>query len=148
MYLSPAVPRPHGHDIPRGDGVNPVLKISPALMHIENLSLQSLTRSTRGVGVNDLRDALEGRSGMSSSALVQTAPSVSSYDYAAYSIRSSEVRQTDSGRSSRAARVKQPFNKDSPNEVRDVLNRLGIGPKRANSPLKPSHLNTRHSNAR
>src|SRR5882757_5703879 len=29
----------------RGDGVSPLLKISPALMHIENTSLQSLTRS-------------------------------------------------------------------------------------------------------
>ncbi|KAJ3859390.1 hypothetical protein EV359DRAFT_86464 [Lentinula novae-zelandiae] len=31
-------------------------------MHIENISLQSLARSNRGVSVTDLREALEGRS--------------------------------------------------------------------------------------
>jgi len=45
----------------------PVVK----LMHIENLSMQSLAKSTaRGVGVGDLREALEGRSSISNPNLV------------------------------------------------------------------------------
>src|SRR5260221_13007331 len=68
------------YDPLRRDGISPHLRLAPALMHIENLSLQSLTRSTRGVGVTDLRDALEGRSSMSNPALVNNAPSISSLD--------------------------------------------------------------------
>lgn len=48
------------------------------LMHIENMSMQSLARSTRGVGVGDLREALEGRSSMSNPNLV---PSIRTYDH-------------------------------------------------------------------
>ena len=57
-----AMEQPSSYDALRGDGASPRLKLAPALMHIENMSLQSLARSTRGVGVTDLRDALEGRS--------------------------------------------------------------------------------------
>ena len=49
-------------------------------MHIDNVSLQSLARSTRGVGVTDLREAREGRSSMSNPALAK-APSFSTLDH-------------------------------------------------------------------
>ncbi|KAJ7684029.1 hypothetical protein B0H17DRAFT_1333101 [Mycena rosella] len=116
----------------RGDGISPLLKISPALMHIENISLQSLARSTRGVGVTDLREALEGRSSMSNPALVKP-PSLSTLDHV-----------SSLGGESRLARPRSRTrsNRRRPTpagagEVRDVLNRLGIG-KQNGSLLKAS----------
>ncbi|KAJ6455941.1 hypothetical protein DFH09DRAFT_1234396 [Mycena vulgaris] len=114
----------------RGDGISPLLKISPALMHIENMSLQSLARSTRGVGVTDLREALEGRSSMSNPALVKP-PSLSTLDHT-----------SSIGGESRLARPRsRTRSKRHPpsgsGEVRDVLNRLGIG-KQNGSLLKAS----------
>ncbi|KAJ3548471.1 hypothetical protein NMY22_g1256 [Coprinellus aureogranulatus] len=45
----------------RGDNLSPLLKISPALMQIDNTSMHSLqSRPTRGLGVTDLREALGG----------------------------------------------------------------------------------------
>ncbi|KAJ7094623.1 hypothetical protein B0H15DRAFT_969617, partial [Mycena belliarum] len=115
----------------RGDGISPLLKISPALMHIENISLQSLARSTRGVGVTDLREALEGRSSMSNPALVK-APSLSTLDHASsIGVDSRFVRPRSRTRSQR-----RPPPSGS-GEVRDVLNRLGIG-KQNGSLLKAS----------
>ncbi|KAH9006927.1 hypothetical protein EDB86DRAFT_3060946 [Lactarius hatsudake] len=87
------------YDPLRRDGISPHLRLAPALMHIENLSLQSLARSTRGVGVTDLRDALEGRSSMSNPALVNKAPSLSQKSKAV----------------------------GGPSEVREMLSRLHIG---------------------
>ncbi|KAJ7180256.1 hypothetical protein C8R43DRAFT_972407 [Mycena crocata] len=113
----------------RGDGISPLLKISPALMHIENISLQSLTRANRGVGVTDLREALEGRSSMSNPALVKP-PSLSTLDHA--SSIGGESRITRS-----RTRSKRRAPAGGPGEVRDVLNRLGIG-KQNGSLLKAS----------
>ncbi|KAF7355448.1 Cellular morphogenesis-related protein [Mycena sanguinolenta] len=115
----------------RGDGVSPLLKISPALMHIENVSLQSLTRQTRGIGVTDLREALEGRSSMSNPALVKP-PSLSTLDHAPSSIGADSRLMVP--RSRTRSRRGPP---SGPTEVRDVLNRLGIG-KQNGSLLKSS----------
>ncbi|KAJ7929928.1 hypothetical protein B0H13DRAFT_2180690 [Mycena leptocephala] len=114
----------------RGDGVSPLLKISPALMHIENVSLQSLTRPTRGIGVTDLREALEGRSSMSNPALVKP-PSLSTLDHASSIGLDSRLMQPRSRTRSRRGPPSGPV------EVRDVLNRLGIG-KQNGSLLKSS----------
>jgi hypothetical protein len=109
----------------RRDGISPHLRLAPALMHIENLSLQSLARSTRGVGVTDLRDALEGRSSISNSALANHAPSVSTLDQV--SIREdtnmNKLRPA-AGAGSRPEKLKAA---GGPSEVRDMLNKLHIG---------------------
>lgn len=108
----------------RRDRVSPHLRLAPALMHIENLSLQSLARSTRGVGVTDLRDALEGRSSMSNSALTNNAPSISTLEQA--SIREDTamnmLRPAEAG--PRPEKLKAA---GGPSEVRDMLNKLHIG---------------------
>ncbi|KZW04123.1 hypothetical protein EXIGLDRAFT_828046 [Exidia glandulosa HHB12029] len=72
LALRDSVERTSGFDI-RPSTAAPFVK----LMHIENMSMQSLARSTRGVGVSDLREALEGRSSMSNPNLV---PSIRTYD--------------------------------------------------------------------
>ena len=112
----------------RRDGISPHLRLAPALMHIENLSLQSLARSARGVGVTDLRDALEGRSSMSNSALANHAPSVSTLDQV--SIREDTAMNklrpagAGAGAGSRPEKLKAA---GGPSEVRDMLNKLQIG---------------------
>ncbi|KAF9008936.1 hypothetical protein BDQ17DRAFT_88445 [Cyathus striatus] len=108
----------------RGDGVSPLLKISPALMHIENVSLQSLTRSARGLGVIDLREALEGRSSMSNPALAKP-PSISTLDHAPSTAGGDVTLQLTKTRS--RTRTKRRLGNPGSNEVRDVLSRLGIG---------------------
>ena len=114
------------YDPLRRDGISPHLRLAPALMHIENLSLQSLARSARGVGVTDLRDALEGRSSMSNPALTNNAPSVSTLDQV--SIREDpKLRRAGS----RREKVKAA---GSSSDVRDMLNKLHIG-KSSNSNL-------------
>ncbi|KAJ7129516.1 hypothetical protein C8R44DRAFT_776974 [Mycena epipterygia] len=115
----------------RGDGISPLLKISPALMHIENISLQSLARSTRGIGVTDLREALEGRSSMSNPALVKP-PSLSTLDHT-----SSIGVESRLGLPRSRTRSKRRGPPSGSGEVRDVLNRLGIG-KQNGSLLKSS----------
>lgn len=114
----------------RGDGVSPLLKISPALMHIENISLQSLARSTRGLGVTDLREALEGRSSMSNPALVRP-PSVSTLDRASpLHMGGDPIRLTQT-----RSRTKSRLTRNGTGDVRDVLTRLGIS-KQSSSLLK------------
>ncbi|KAJ7765021.1 hypothetical protein DFH07DRAFT_811164 [Mycena maculata] len=115
----------------RGDGISPLLKISPALMHIENISLQSLARSTRGIGVTDLREALEGRSSMSNPALVKP-PSLSTLDHTSSIGVESRFGQPRSR--TRSRRVPP----SGSGEVRDVLNRLGIGKQNGSQLLKSS----------
>jgi len=105
----------------RGDGVSPLLKISPALMH-DNMSLHSLARSARAVGVTDLREALEGRSSMSNPALA--APSFSTVDHAS-SVNGDRSKNHFMPRTKRLA-------PSGTREVRDVLNRLGIGKQNTN----------------
>ena len=108
----------------RRDGISPHLRLAPALMHIENLSLQSLARSTRGVGVTDLRDALEGRSSMSNSALTNHAPSVSTLDQVSIREDTAMNKLRATGAGSRPEKLKAS---GGPGEVRDMLNKLHIG---------------------
>ena len=109
------------YDPLRRDGVSPHLRLAPSLMHIENLSLQSLSRSSRGVGVADLREALEGRGSMSNPALAR-APSLSTLDHAPTHIDPSitKLRPVRS-------RPEKPRSAGGPAEVRDVLSKLHIG---------------------
>ncbi|KAF8812578.1 hypothetical protein BYT27DRAFT_7183025 [Phlegmacium glaucopus] len=116
----------------RGDGISPLLKISPALMHIENISLQSLTRSTRGLGVTDLREALEGRSSMSNPALVRP-PSISTLDHASSFMGGDPALRLTQTRS--RSRTKKLSSRNA-GEVRDVLSRLGIGKQNNAARLK------------
>ncbi|KAF9534181.1 hypothetical protein CPB83DRAFT_866446 [Crepidotus variabilis] len=113
----------------RPDGISPLLKISPALMHIENISLQSLARSTRGLGVTDLREALEGRSSMSNPNLARP-PSISTLDHTS-SIMTGEAGLRLTRTRSRSRAKKRPA-ADGAGEVRDMLTRLGISKQNSN----------------
>ena len=110
------------YDPLRRDGISPHLRLAPALMHIENLSLQSLARSTRGVGVTDLRDALEGRSSMSNPALANKASSLSTLDH---------ISTHADGSASKSKPVRSRSTKSKavggPSEVREMLSKLHIG---------------------
>jgi protein EFR3 len=108
----------------RRDGISPNLRLAPALMHIENLSLQSLARSTRGVGVTDLRDALEGRRSLSNSALANHAPSVSTLDQVSIREDTAMNKLRPAGVGSRPEKLKAA---GGHSEVRDMLNKLQIG---------------------
>jgi protein EFR3 len=85
------------------------------------MSLQSLARSTRGVGVTDLREALEGRNSMSNPNLTK-APSISTLDHASSFVGSEAHHRPPSRPRSRKG---QPTT--APGEVKDMLNKLGIG---------------------
>lgn len=113
----------------RGDGVSPLLRISPALMHMNNMSLQSLARSTRGLGVTDLREALEGRSSMSNPALVRP-PSISTLDHASSLVSGENALRLTKSRS--RGRPKKRVAPSAAGEVRDVLSKLGIGKQNGN----------------
>ena len=104
-------------------------------MHIENASLQSLTRSTRGLGVTDLREALEGRSSMSNPALARP-PSVSTLDHASSFIGGADptLRLTQTRSRSRSKKLSSR----NADDVRDVLSRLGIGKQNAVARTKSS----------
>ncbi|OBZ70257.1 Protein EFR3 [Grifola frondosa] len=116
----------------RGDGLSPLIKVAPALMHVENLSLQSLARSTRGVGVTDLREALEGRSSMSNPNLANKAPSISTLDHMSAIVPGEPFPKLTPTRS------RPQRGKPRPGEVRDVLNKLGIGKQNGSSMLRSS----------
>jgi hypothetical protein len=129
-----AVERPSNFESLRGDGISPLLKLSPAMMHIDNVSLHSLARSTRGVGVTDLREALEGRS-MSNPALVK-APSISTLDHPS-SIGAGDLFSNRLTLSRSKSKKRRPAT-SGPDEVRDVLGKLGIGKQNGSSLLKAS----------
>jgi len=113
----------------RGDGVSPLLRISPALMHMNNMSLQSLARSTRGLGVTDLREALEGKSSMSNPALARP-PSVSTLDHtSSFASGENGIRLTQTRSRGRPKKRASP---SAGGEVRDVLSKLGIGKQNGN----------------
>ncbi|KAI0053018.1 hypothetical protein FA95DRAFT_1055084 [Auriscalpium vulgare] len=132
------------YDALRGDGISPRMKLAPALMHIENMSLQSLARSTRGVGVTDLRDALEGRSSMSNPALVNKAPSISTLEHTG----ASEVQPFHRLAPTRSRPDTRKLN-GNPSEVRDMLNKLRIGkPNGSGNLLKASFPSIQRSEPR
>ena len=109
-----------------GDGLSPLIKVAPSLMHAENLSMASLARSGRGVGVTDLREALEGRSSMSNPNLVAgRVPSISTLDH------TSSVFPEGFGKLTPTRSRPQQRAKPRPGEVKDVLNKLGIGKQNA-----------------
>lgn len=122
-----------------------MLRITPTLMNIDNLSLQSLGKFNRGVGVTDLRDALEGRSSMSNPALVNPRPaSVNTLErptpenrnrgtiHHSLSVRSAGARRAVSATTRQKKKVP-----GAPRDVKDALDRLGIGnPKMNGSTLK------------
>lgn len=106
-------------------------------MQIENMSLQSLARSNRGgVGVTDLREALEGRSSMSNPNLSNRAPSFSTLEHTSTLAHgdASIINKLTPVRS----RPQQRSKLGSPSDVRDVLNKLGIGKQNGGINLKPS----------
>jgi protein EFR3 len=122
------------YDPLRRDGISPHMRLAPSLMQIENLSLQSLSRSSRGVGVTDLREALEGRSSMSNPALANRAPSLSTLEHASTHIDSAihKLRPVKSG-------PERPKALGGPNEVRDMLSKLQFGrPSNGSSLLRAS----------
>ncbi|KZV77180.1 hypothetical protein PENSPDRAFT_178342 [Peniophora sp. CONT] len=113
-----------GQDPLRGDNASSRLRLAPGMMHIENLSLQSLARSGRGVGVSDLRDALQGRASMSNPTLAgPRAPSISTLDHASSAHHGESIYKLTPSRS----RPDKPRLRGDPSEVRDVLNKLRIG---------------------
>jgi len=106
-------------EVIRPEGVSPWIKISPAIMHIDNHSLQSVSRTSREVGVGDLREAL-GRGGMSNAALGATSiRSITSGD------RAASVRITGSHAHGLMAPGMKPLT--APKDVRDALDKLGVG---------------------
>lgn len=124
----PAAANLHG-----ADGLSPLMKVPQAFMPLENLSRASLARSTRGVGVTDLREALEGRSSLSNTNLRETAPSLSTLEHT--STAHGDMHKLAPVRS----RTSQQRNRFAgPGEVKDVLNKLGIGKANTGSMLKPS----------
>ena len=95
-------------------------------MQGDNLSLQSLTRSMRGIGISELREALESRTGFHNQSAETRPPSIS-------------VRSAVSGdrlavgadiKRSRSPLLKTPEGKA---DVHNILNKLGIGSQSGDS---------------
>jgi hypothetical protein len=120
-----------------------LLRVTPTLMNIDNLSLQSLGRFNRGVGVTDLRDALEGRSASNPALVISRSASVNNFDrptpvnhgsvHHALSVRSGGPRRAVSARTKPKRRAP-----GAPGEVKDALDRLGIGNPKNGSTLRTS----------
>lgn len=102
-------------------------------MNIDNQSLASLARTARGVGVEELREALEGRGSMSNTNLAPTVHSMSTdADHKSHRTR----REVDLSKVALTAASKQRKTaKSSPADVADVLNRLGIGKQNSSKML-------------
>jgi hypothetical protein len=142
LSLSPAaIEQVVSQDVLRGDAS--FLKLSPALMHIENLSLASIAHSGPAIGVSDLREALSGRGAISNPALASRA-SISTYERASSLAHGrgpnlhplSALNGGTSVQHPAVSRIKSRKGKGQPNEVRDVLNKLGIGKQSGNSLLR------------
>ncbi|KZP02598.1 hypothetical protein FIBSPDRAFT_1055768 [Athelia psychrophila] len=135
--LKDSVEQPSNYDTLRGDGISPLLKISPALMNIDNISLHSLARSTRGVGVTDLREALEGRMSMSSATLAKAA-SISTLDHATPTGDHFQHVQKSARPVTTSSAKRRKSNANGADDVRDVLKKLGLGKQNGSSLLKAS----------
>lgn len=94
-----------------------ISKITEGLSNHENASIHSLAKSGKEVGVNELRDALEGRSPYTNGTNGK-APSVTTFDH---NTGASSDGRTLTKRKSLSR--KRPV---STVEVRDFLNNLGI----------------------
>lgn len=113
----------------RVEGSMPFLKLAPALMHIDNKSLQSLARSTRNVGVGDLREALEGRSSANRSTVglgYPGSPSMSSIGHHSAAVDHSNGEGGGFNQLQARLRAASAI-KEANGEVKDILNKLGIG---------------------
>ncbi|KAI0092076.1 hypothetical protein BDY19DRAFT_928213 [Irpex rosettiformis] len=119
-------------DLCRADALAPLVKVPPAFMHIDNLSRASLARSTRGVGVTDLREALEGRSSLSNPNLRETAGSISTFDHTSATHGDALKLTPVRSRTSQRGKI------GGPGDVKDVLNKLGIGKTNGVGMLRPS----------
>lgn len=75
--------------------------------------------------MNDLREALEGRGGMSS-LVVNKPSSLYSFENGDHSAASGDSRYSI-GVAARTKKKKNVINSDSPSDVRDALSKLGIG---------------------
>ncbi|KAH8105952.1 hypothetical protein BXZ70DRAFT_886723 [Cristinia sonorae] len=120
------------------DSISPLRKVAPALMHIDNVSLQSLARSSRGVGVTDLREALEGRRSMSNPNLSNRAPSLSTLEHTSILAHGDSPQHHPHPLKPVRSRPQSRNKLGNPNDVRDVLNKLGIGKQNGASMLKSS----------
>lgn len=120
----------------RSEGTAHLLKISPGLMSNDNKSLASIARTARGVGVEDLREALEGRGSMSNLHLPSGAYSISNDGDHRTSINGT-ARDVPLARLAAASahhrNKKAPLNR--PGDVADVLNKLGIGQQKPDKML-------------
>lgn len=115
-----AITQPSNHQLRRNDLHPPIYKISKiteGLSNHENSSLHSLAKSGKDVGVNDLRDALEGRGPYTNGTNGKT-PSVTTLEN--NTVANGEARTVVKRKSMSR---KRPI---STVEVRDVLNNLGI----------------------
>lgn len=105
-------------------------------MSNDNKSLASLARTARGVGVDDLRDALEGRGSTSNTNLASGAYSLSTEGHGDY-------RPMHGGKEVSLARVavasahnkSRKVSMNRPGDVADVLNKLGIGQQKTDTML-------------
>ncbi|GJJ07493.1 hypothetical protein Clacol_001695 [Clathrus columnatus] len=134
--LNDSVEQPSTHDSLRTGGVSPFTKFSPTLMHIENLSLQSLAKAQNGVGANDLREALEGR-GSSTNLVIGTRPSsIRTFDQSTLNPRE---------RLGLARSSTHRSGSTSSSNVQNMLDELGIGKNKADRMLKASfHIPNRN----
>ncbi|KAG8845696.1 plasma membrane localization protein [Tulasnella sp. 330] len=122
----------------RSEGGAHLLKISPGMMSNDNKSLASIARTARGVGVEHLRDALEGRGSMSNVHL----PGSGAYSFSTEGDhhRPSTQGGTKDVNLARLA-VASAHNKNrkpllnKPADVADVLNKLGIGQQKPDKML-------------
>lgn len=104
-------------------------------MHIENMSLASLARSSRGVGVTDLREALDGKGNMSNLTLGK-APSISTLEHP--SVTGTDFSSRLSPLAPVRSKPRKPPSSSNPGEVREALSKLGVGKQNGTSLLKAS----------
>ncbi|KAF8529059.1 hypothetical protein BU17DRAFT_37309 [Hysterangium stoloniferum] len=142
--LKDSVERQSTHEVLRGDGSSPFLKLSPALMHIENLSLQSLARSQYGIGVHDLREALEGRASTTNLSYNMTRPpSIRTLEQPTVSSIYAKERLALTRSNTQTRAIKR-----STGDVKDVLSKLGVGKEKGTSRLKASFPALHHTETR
>jgi hypothetical protein len=110
----------------------PLIKLSPQLMQVENLSLSSVSRSVRAVGAGDLRDALQGP---------PTSAGQNSHEpnFARHDIKPSSTEQT-----LLAGRVT-----DSPGAVQELFASIGLGIRKESTQvrLRPQFTSTKVGHA-
>ncbi|KAG9017348.1 plasma membrane localization protein [Tulasnella sp. JGI-2019a] len=123
----------------RSEGGAHLLKISPGMMSNDNKSLASIARTARGVGVEHLRDALEGRGSLSNVHL----PGSGAYSFSTEGDHRPSIHGGSKDINLARLAVARDHNKNhkpllnKPGDVADVLNKLGIGQQK---PSKMLHM--------